>query len=302
MDLIFANPAGWWALLGVPVVLAIHFLQRKSRRVVTSTLFLLDQMSPVSAQGRRIERLRNSIPLWLQLLAVLILAWLMAQPRWLRNDSAQTVAVVLDSSISMKVWRAPVIATLTNRLENLSHSAARTEWVLTESDLTRPTLYSGSELPALLEKLTDWKPSLGTHDPDGALRVAQSLLRRNGVAIFVTDRPHTPPEGVRVLAVGEPFDNVGFIGLRVEGDMWTALVQNHGTQPQSRSWRIESGGQSGPAAPITLEPGQTRAISGKLPPGMDRCELVLDADRFDSDDRLPIVRPDPKRLQVAVQP
>jgi hypothetical protein len=208
---------------------------------------------------------------------------------------------VLDSSISMKVWRAPVVAALTKRLESLSHSAARTEWVLTESDLTRPTLYSGGDLDVLLEKLQQWKPSLGSHDPDASLRVAQSLLHRNGVAIFVTDRAHTPPEGVRVLAVGEPFDNVGFIGLRVEDSKWTALVRNHGKHPQTRSWRIETGGPPGPAAQLTLAPGETRALSGELPSAIERCELVLEPDRFDADDRLPLVQPYPKRLVVSVQ-
>jgi hypothetical protein len=301
MELLFANPAGWWALLGVPAVLAIHFLQRKSRRVVTSTLFLLDQMSPVSAQGRRVERLRNSIPLWLQLLAVLILAWLLAGPRWLRSDSAQTVAVVLDSSISMKASRQAAIDSLMLRLEALSHSAACNEWVLTESDLTRPTLYSGGDLAELRRKLDEWLPSLGTHDSEAALRVAQSLLRSNGVAVFVSDRAHPLPDGVRMLAVGEPFDNVGFIGLRIEGGKWTALVRNHGAHSQTRSWHIETAGQSGPAATLTLDAGQTKVIGGELPKGVDRCELVLDADSFDSDDRLPIVRPDPKRLDIAIQ-
>src|SRR6266852_6859515 len=103
--LTFANPWGFLALLGVPAILAIHFLQRESRRVVSSTVFLLEQLSPVSARGRRIERLRNSIPLWLQLLAVLLLAWLLAQPRWLRKDSTQRVIAVLDSSVSMTAFR-----------------------------------------------------------------------------------------------------------------------------------------------------------------------------------------------------
>src|SRR5690349_20650245 len=94
----FGNLLGFWALLGVPVILAIHFLQRESRQVVTSTLFLLEQLAPESAQGRRWERLRNSVTLWLQILAVLLLTWLLVQPRWLRANSIQHVVIVLDSS------------------------------------------------------------------------------------------------------------------------------------------------------------------------------------------------------------
>ncbi|HRJ10726.1 MAG TPA: BatA domain-containing protein, partial [Prosthecobacter sp.] len=100
-SLTFANPLGLWALLGLPVVVAIHFLQRRQRRVTCTTLFLLEQMRRESRTGNRFEKLRVSIPFWLQLLMVLLLAWLLAQPRWLGRDAVQRVAVVLDASASM---------------------------------------------------------------------------------------------------------------------------------------------------------------------------------------------------------
>ena len=62
----FAHPAALWCLLGLPVVLAIHFLQRRSRRQVVTTLFLLQQLRRESEVGNRFERLRASIPRWLQ--------------------------------------------------------------------------------------------------------------------------------------------------------------------------------------------------------------------------------------------
>ena len=59
----FGNPLGFLALLGIPAVLAIHFLQRRSRQAVVSTLFLLQQLQRESEGGSRFERLRPSIPL-----------------------------------------------------------------------------------------------------------------------------------------------------------------------------------------------------------------------------------------------
>ena len=72
--IILANPLGLLALLGIPTILAIHFLQRKAREIPVSTLFLLDQTRREAASGRRFDRLIPSIPLWMQLLAVLLLA------------------------------------------------------------------------------------------------------------------------------------------------------------------------------------------------------------------------------------
>ena len=302
MTLSFANPAGFWALLGVPAVLAIHFLQRESRRVITSTLFLFDALSPVSAQGRRIERLRHSVPLWLQIAAVLLLTWLLVSPRWLRRDSVQRVAVVLDSSVSMLAFHDELAHALPVTLQKIAGAAARTEWRLIETDPARSTLYAGTDLPALLTAFNAWTPHLGTHDFQPALNAARSLVHEAGVALFVTDRPTEVPEGVRLLAVGHPIENCGWAGVTVEGDTWRALLKNYSAAPQTRTWRIDAGNAHGADASLTLEPGQTRTLSGSFPTGQDRCELVLNPDAFPLDDRLPIIRPQPKRLTLAMQP
>ena len=302
MTLTFANPAGFWALLALPAVLAIHFLQRESRRVLTSTLFLFDALRPVSAQGRRLERLRHSVPLWLQIAAVLLLAWLLAEPRWLRPDSGQRIVVVLDSSVSMLAFRAELDRTLAARLADVARAAAKTEWRLIESDPARPTLYAGNDLRALLTALAAWTPHLGAHDFQPALNAARSLVRDAGVAVFATDRRVDVPEGVKLLAVGHPVENCGWIGLGADGETWRALVQNHSDSPQTRTWHVEVDGAAGPDATLTLDPGQTRTLSGTFPSGKDRCELVLSADAFPLDDRLPIVRPQPKRLALSIEP
>ena len=115
MDLSFGNVAGFWALLGIPAVVAIHFLQRRSRVLVVTTLFLLEQMRRESETGHRFQRLRTSVPLWLQLLMVLLLTWLLVRPRWLRAESVQRVAIVLDASASMQASRERALEELARR-------------------------------------------------------------------------------------------------------------------------------------------------------------------------------------------
>ena len=109
MILTLANTWGLWALLGLPAVVAIHFLQRRNRRVPATTLFLLEQMRRESRTGNRFERLRTSVPFWLQLLMVLLLTWLLVQPRWLKSDAVQRIAIVMDASASMQAFRAPAL-------------------------------------------------------------------------------------------------------------------------------------------------------------------------------------------------
>ena len=295
----FGNPLGLLALLAIPAILAIHFLQRESRRVVTSTLFLLEPLAPESAQGRRFERLRNSVPLWLQLLSVLLLTWLLVQPRWLSRTSTHRVVIVLDSSVSMLPFRDELVRSLDEQTERLERGAAKTEWHLTGSDPTRGKLYSGADRAAVLAAVREWKPHLGAHDVAPALQMGQALLRGSGTVVFATDRPPNVPEGVRVVAVGEQLENCGFAGATAEDREWRVLVRNYGRTAQRRTWWVEANGQRSPKQELTLEPGQSVALNGAIPEGADACELHLDADPFTLDDRLPIVLPQPKRLQIA---
>src|SRR5947209_7632652 len=139
----FANPAGFWALALVPTILAIHFLQQRSRRVITSTWFLIEPFAPRSVGGRTWEKLRSSRALWLQLLAVIVTAWLLTEPRWPRAESAQTVVIVLDDSASMDAARSAALLAARHEIGAAAGLAARTTWVIMTTDVRQPPLYRG---------------------------------------------------------------------------------------------------------------------------------------------------------------
>ncbi len=304
MSVVFANPAGFWALAAVPLVLLIHFLQEQSRRVRCSTLFLLERVKPESVGGARLERLRNSVPLWLQLLAALIIAWLLAEPRWIRQDSRQTVVVVLDSSVSMSAFKKETRQLLRDKLARWAGASAHTDWHLLESGLRRPRLYAGANLGALLGALDKWEPAQGTHALEAALPAARSLVRNGaGIVILVSDRRTEVPAGVALLSAGEPIENVGFAGGDIRSGRWRVLVTNHGRERQEREWWMEDEKLKtrNSKSKISIEPGQTITIEGELPPDVERLALVLDADRFAWDDRLPLQRPNPRTVRAAVR-
>jgi hypothetical protein len=314
LKLILANPAGLWALLAIPAILLIHFLQERSRRVRVSTLFLLERVKPESVGGARFERLRNSVPLWMQLIAALLLSWMLAEPRWIKEDSRQTVVVVLDSSASMSAFTKETQHLLQKKLGAWLRSAAHTEWHLLESDPRKPTLYAGAELSLLLDALEKWEPLAGSHRPDDVLLTARGLVKENGVVIFVTDRKLDVPSDVAVLSAGEAFNNVGLAGGEVKltdetpgassGMKWRVLVKNYGDKAESRTWHLEYPGQAGKASSssrIDLAPGQTVALNGELAPDVDRAALVLGGDRFTHDNRMPLQKPMPRVAVVEMR-
>ncbi|OAM88182.1 BatA domain-containing protein [Termitidicoccus mucosus] len=312
----FSNLAGLWALLGVPAVLAVHFLQQRSRRVVTSTLFLLDALAPESKGGRRWERLRASRALWLQLLAVVLAAWVLAGPRWLRDESSQTVVAVLDSSASMEAFREEAVRAVAEKFSESAGAAARTEWIVLSSDPRQPPLYRGADRRAALRAAEAWRPRMGAHDCGPAIRLARSLAGGAGATWFVTDsRAKTPPDQPAV-GVGRALANAGFAGAVVSGvedaaadgetparrgHAWRALVRNFSGGPIRREWWIEAGAGRTPAQTVEIGAGGLAELAGRFPGGADALTLVLAPDDFALDDRLPLVRPAPKRLTIAVE-
>ncbi len=299
-----SNPHALYALLALPVIILIHCLQERSRRRRVSTLFLLERVAPESVSGARWERLRTSVPFWLQIIATLLITWVLAAPRWLKKDSSQTVVVILDSSASMSAFRSEARAALVRILERWRQNAESTRWHVLESDARKPTLYAGPHLPELLAAVDQWQPLNGAHSPDESYRIARSLVKGgSGIVIHVTCRKIDVPSDIALLAVGGPKENVGFSGLTTSIEAghlkWRVLVTNHGASPQTRHWWLERQGIDSPVkTALELRPGQSLALDGELPPDVQQATLVLDSDAFTLDDRLPFRRPLARLLRV----
>jgi hypothetical protein len=304
MPVLFANPAGLWALLGIPLILLIHFLQRESRRIPVSTLFLLEHLDRESVKGRRFDRLRHSLPLWLQLLGVLLLCWLLSEPRWTAGQSVQRVVLVLDNSASMEAFREALRETFDRELPKLTRFVGTTEFTVLESSISGENLYRGTSVLELQKALESWKPGAGSHSPEQAIRVGRGIAGSEGTLVLVTDHPGDPlPFGALRLSVGTPIDNVGFSGLRVDAEegkkVWRATLRNYAKTPQSRSWFLASGGRRTEARTGELAAGASHTLQGEFPEGSDRISLLLTPDRFTRDDRVDLVNPSPKALLVS---
>ena len=302
--LTLTNPAGLWALLGIPAVLAIHFLQRQAVVIPVSTLFLLEKTQRESASGRRFDQLMNSVPLWMQLLGVLLLTWLLAEPRYQKARSTQRVAIVLDSSASMAVIKDKLKDKLVASLPDLQGHATALELTVLESTPGRPKLYAGDNPEELSKALDAWQPRAGLTDPAQALRLARSLVAREGIIVYATDTPiEAPPFDARILSLGEPIDNIGFTGVTIgekEGaKVFQALVRNYSAHSASRTWQIElpDGTKTEPRA-IDLEPNAIVTLQAAFPEKAERLKLMLSPDKFTLDDVLPMVVPQPKKLAL----
>ncbi len=303
----FGNPAGWLALLAFPVVLALHFLQRRVRREVVATGFLLPANDRRSERGRRWERLRRSVPLWLQLLAVVVLAVVLAGPRWHRGGEVQRLVLVLDGSASLRVSRDRMLRYLREDLARMENGGVTLELLALDSRPGRSRIHYGQGVEGLLESLTAWEPGGSSHDTGPVLAMARKLAGSGGLVWLVSDRMvRGLPEGVGCYAVGEAVENAGVAGVHVEdtegGMVWKALLRNHAAVVQERRWRVETrGGEPlGAWRKEVLEPRGMAEASGAFPSGSHEMVLRLEADGFPDDDAVPLVRPRPRPLRLAL--
>lgn len=305
MDLTLGNPWGLLGLLSIPAIILIHFFQRESRTVKASTLFLIREVDEDTRSGRRFHRLQQSLPMWLQILAALLITWLLCQPLWLKENSRLRVVFVLDSSLSMSAFIDESVGAVRKQAGLLEKSATSIEWTLLETNRAASSLYRGTDIGELLTVLKGWQPALGYHDVTDALRNARAVAGAGGLVIFVTDhKEDSLPSKTDVLAVGSPIDNLGFAGVRVGNSggqaVWHALVRNYGNETIESRWWFESEGQKSESRPLRLKPDQVLAMQGAFPEGEDSVELVLEDDAFAYDNRVPLVKPQRKQLFLAI--
>jgi len=302
--MILSNPLGLLTLIAIPIVIAIHFLQRRAQIIPSSTLFLLQKTQKESASGRKFDRLMNSIPLWLQLLIIILITWLIVQPRFQKANSTQRVAIVLDSSASMSVFTEEAKAQLKETLPTLLNNAEQAEYWLHESNTSKPRLYYGNSLDDLLLAIDNWVPLDGANDPTHALRISRSLTGKEGALLYITDTPKKSiPYNAFVHSVGSHIPNCGFTGITFETrdgeQIWKTLVRNYSDTPQTRTWYLENDkGQRTPEKTVIIQPQKIISLSGAIPSGSLTSKLVLSADSFTLDDTLPLIIPQPKTLFI----
>lgn len=269
-----------------------------------TTLFLLQQMRRESETGSRIDRLRVSIPFWLQILMVVLFTWLLAGPRWLKSDAVQRIAVVLDSSASMSAFRHQAEAAVRETLGGLLSPLAKAELTVLSSDPEAPPLYHGGSPSEATDALPQWRPLLGAHDFSPSLRTARGLAGDKGVVLLVSDHATQEklPHEAKLIAVGEPVSNAGWAGVTTERKdgqwFWRAIVRNYGAAAETRSWQAETAGGKSPPAVVSLAPGEAKTLSGPFPANEKRMTLRLAADAFELDDHLPLVLPEPKVVSL----
>ena len=222
-----ATPLGLLGLLALPVIVVLHLLRPRPRRLTVASTWLWREAVRERRRGLGLERLLRDLSLLLLLLGALAAGLALAAPGWLTpaGEAGDTV-LVLDVSASMQADDGGATRFERARAEAqaLIDGLPPDGRMLLMSSGRRPRLLSAfeSDPETLRRALAAVAPTDEAGRPREALELALALLRRSaeGRVHFITDgaferRAIPASPRVRLHAVGGRAGNVAITRFAV---------------------------------------------------------------------------------------
>ncbi|HEV7863250.1 MAG TPA: VWA domain-containing protein, partial [Acidimicrobiia bacterium] len=290
----FGNPAALGLLaLAIPIVV-LHILRPRRPEVLVGSTYLWTPLAePVSAASPW-QRLRPSLLLLLQLLAVALLALAVARPvRLTAAPLARHTVFIVDDSGSMSATdgKPDRLGAARDRAQALRRQlpGGGQASVVVASAQPRVLLSASDDSRAFTEALAAIPTPAGTADFAGAFNLAESLETPGMPVGFVllSDGGLSPaeqkllPPGTRYEKVGDRATNRAITRLVVEprGSGLHALVtlRNTGGADATQTLRIDVDGRTVHTESVHLAEGGFVEREVDLPAG-ERVEALLDGD------------------------
>jgi hypothetical protein len=303
----FGVPLGLLGLLAVPALLGLYFLRRRQPPRVVSALFLWTSPDQRAEAGPRLERFSREVTLALELAAALAATAYLADIRFGVASADTHTVIVLDSSFSMAA-RLPGGKTVAELAVAQARRIAEADGgrvTVVESGL-RPRIAEGpASIPGRLSSLR-FSPSAPAHDLAPALALARELAGPRCRIRLITDRPIDPaPEGVEVVAVGEPLDNDAFVAAARadrDGKAIVALRVAHfsGKAAQIPIELVTAEGKVIHSESASFSPGEEKALRVEVGYG-GALVARLPQDALPLDGTVRLLPQPPRPLKVAIK-
>lgn len=261
------SPFALFALLAVPALVAIYLFQRRYRVRDVSSLVLWDAIRQPSIGGRTRERLQLPLTFWLEVLAVLLLAFAAAQPLLPKWSHSRPLVIVCDDSLSMQAGnaRAKAIALAKSELAKRRFAPVR--------------IIVAGATPRFERDFAQWTCTSPSSDLDAAIALAASAAGRNALVLVLTD--HAPeraidPGRIRWQAFGAPLPNLGFVAATRAGDRILLEIANDSSSQQSTTLHVVRDTR------VDVPPHARQRVQLTVPSGPIEASLGDDAAAFDN--------------------
>lgn len=310
----FLLPIGLAALVSLPLVLLLHMIRQRRRRVAVPSLLLWANL-PRTQEGERARRLPLTLLLLLHLLAAALLALALGRPQLLGavSDRPEQTAIVIDTSLSM-LARAGAGSRFDQAREQartlLRTMGPEAHITLISAGQTADIVASGgqAELANLLEAVDRLRAGSAGSDLASALTLAEAALdpQRSARMVVLTDGA-TPTIGSRTInapvdwrQVGETQPNravVAFAARPFGNNLQVyARVANYGNNTFAATLRLFADNRTVDTRSLAFNPDGETELTWQVPTSARELRIALDgADALPQDDQallnLATVRP-----------
>lgn len=266
----FLNPWGFLALVGIPVILLFYLLKQKYKEQQVSSLFLWKKAQAQTLAQEPWQKLKKNILLFLQLLAVVLLAISLSNPYVMGGMQSSHMVFGIDCSLSMQAKdgengqsRLEQAKKEIKRKIEQSPSGTMFSIVLLQ-DQPAMVLSSSTDQKKALKQLEQVEATNGTIDWENALQLLELAGENSGNTIVFTDQRQPPLTDVQTVILGKNSDNTAITLLsHSEGERgWQALVKvsHFGSEPITKAINLFCDGEAFDRKEITLNPGESQDV------------------------------------------
>lgn len=233
----FLSPIFGLTLLAIIPIIIIHkFIKRYKRQNIPNNE-LWEELLNHRKADKKIDKLRNNIPLILQILIIIIVTILLIEPRFNgKNYLGEKVAIILDTSYSMesKIDDAKKIRIAKNKIKELlkKDDSIFTLYTLDKGlELKADENLNSSELENILDDVICTKKS--NSEIKTIQLIEQLALDKNLSAIyFVTDHNYDfEDEKInQIVIASQKINNIGILDIDEKEDDLYIKIKNYGNE------------------------------------------------------------------------
>ena len=215
----FLNPAAWFGLLALPLLLVPYLIRRKPRRVIFSSLLLLAETGD-QASRRPWGKIHLPWIFFLQLLLLALLIFALSEPVF--SVRPTNIAIVLDNSASMQTLEdgKPRFVLAQEKARSLIANlgiGGKIDLYLTTPRLEKlgATPLSSTDAASAIAALEAY--DLGESPMDYGAALNQLAREHKYERVYLlTDHPARGQSAIaRVIAIGQPHANLAVTGFEV---------------------------------------------------------------------------------------
>ena len=98
----FFNLPGFFAMISLPVIIVLYTVKQKSKTKQVSSLYLWEKIRTDKSGVSFLQKLRNNIFLYLNLLSALLITLALTEAYINRGIASENLIIVIDNSLSMQ--------------------------------------------------------------------------------------------------------------------------------------------------------------------------------------------------------